>query len=258
MLEQSGRLRALIEQAKAALPVATAAPVLADLDAHRFDDLYLAMQLKFRGSSDDVTAKSERYLPLLLNNEGLAGGETFLDIGCGRGEWLALLRSKNITCRGIDLSEAMVAEAKARGFDVVAADAVAYLKAQPDASLGGISAFHVVEHIPFFDLVDLIDEIRRVLKPGGVLLFETPNPENLVVGACTFNYDPTHQKPLPPELLNFVVTVRGLPSRVIRRPEDCAIDAGPSEFKPQDLNDWFRLPMDYAIFATKPTTAGAA
>src|SRR3569623_959126 len=258
MLEQSGRLRALIEQAKQALPAGATAPVLAELDAHRFDDLYLAMQLIFRGSSDDVTAKSERYLPLLLNNEWLARGETFLDIGCGRGEWLALLRSKTIACRGIAHSEAMVAEAKARGFDVVAADAVAYLKGQPDASLGGISAFHVVEHIPFFDLVDLLDELRRVLKPGGVLLFETPNPENLVVGACKFNYDPTPQKPLPPELLNFVVTVRGLPSRVIRRPEDCAIDAGPSEFNPQDLNDWFRLPMDYAIFATKPTTAGAA
>src|SRR3569623_3531959 len=100
------------------------------------------MQERFRGSSDEVTAKSERYLPLLLDNDVIARGETFLDIGCGRGEWLALLRRKNIACRGIDLSEAMVAEARPRGFDVVAADAVAYLTAQPDASLGGISAFH--------------------------------------------------------------------------------------------------------------------
>src|SRR5690606_20333342 len=110
----------------------------------------------------------------------------------------------------------------------------------------------VVEHLPFRALVALFDEALRVLAAGGAILFETPNPENLVVGACTFNYDPTHMKPLPPDLLRFLADARGYgDARIIRTPEDCLLDRPESGFAPAEINDWFRQPPDYALFARK-------
>jgi O-antigen chain-terminating methyltransferase len=151
----------------------------------------------------------------------------------------------------------MVAEARARGHEAALGDALAYLRGLPDASVAGVTSFHLVEHLPFETLIALIDETRRVLVEGGVLLLETPNPENLVAGAFSFNYDPTHVKPLPPELLRFLIAERGLPGRIIRSAADCAVNAPDSTFAPAEVNDWFRLPMDYAIFAHKAAAPAA-
>jgi O-antigen chain-terminating methyltransferase len=169
------------------------------------------------------------------------------------------LKRNNIATRGIDLNGAMVAEAKALDLDVLEGDAIAYLRSLPDHSLGAITGFHIVEHIGFKDLVSLFDIANRVLMPGGLVLFETPNPENLVVGACTFHYDPTHNKPLPPDYLRFVAEARGFTNaRIIRKDEDCDLTQPESGFEPQEVNDWFRQPADYALYAQKPLaeTAG--
>ncbi len=125
------------------------------------------------------------------------------------------------------------------------------------SSLAAITGFHIVEHIGFKDLVRLFDEARRVLMPGGIVLFETPNPENLVVGACTFHYDPTHNKPLPPDYLRFVAEARGFDAtRIIRIAEDCDLSQPESGFAPAEINDWFRQPPDYALYARKPLEDG--
>ena len=132
-----------------------------------------------------------------------------LDLGCGRGEWLEVLAENGLAARGLDLNRVAVEECAQAGLDVVHADALEHLRAIKSDTLGAIAAFHVIEHLGFGQLIALLDEIQRVLRPDGAVLLETPNPENLIVGACNFWLDPTHVKPLPPELMQFLCETRG-------------------------------------------------
>lgn len=241
----------LIEMAKAEMPKGTE-EVLKTVEDTTFDSLYVAFENRFRGSTTEIARRTERYLPILLATPPVASGNVVLDIGCGRGEFLSFLAQKNIVGRGIDLNSAMVAEARGRGLDILEGDALDYLRALPDNSLAAITGFHIVEHIGFKDLIGLFDAAQRVLMPGGIVLFETPNPENIVVGACTFNYDPTHNKPLPPDYLSFVAEARGFSkTRIIRTDGDCDLSNPEVGFKPEEVNDWFRQPPDYALYAQK-------
>lgn len=224
-----------------------------DLAAHAHDALYLALENRFRGAPEEIAARSARYLPLLAANPAVAEGGVVLDIGCGRGEWLAQLGEAGIAARGIDLNASMAEAARARGLDAVAGDAIQYLQEAPAGQLGAVTGFHIAEHLPFDVLVALLDAAHRALRPGGVILLETPNPENLVVAACTFHYDPTHNRPLPPELMRFLAEARGFEAtRIIRKDADCDLDEPESGFVPGEVNDWFRQPADYALYAQKP------
>ncbi len=246
----------LIQSARNTLPAEKQAEVAA-LEDPSLDSLYVAFENRFRGSTAEIGRRSERYLPIFRQSQPVAAGAPVLDIGCGRGEFLSLLKRNNIATLGVDLNGAMVEEARGLGLDVTEGDALAYLRARPDNSLAAITGFHIVEHIGFKDLVRLFDEARRVLMPGGIVLFETPNPENLVVGACTFHYDPTHNKPLPPDYLRFVTEARGFDAtRIIRIAEDCDLSQPESGFAPAEINDWFRQPPDYALYARKPLEDG--
>lgn len=259
-----------IDRAKAALPLdgpagasetasdlATGASEIKTIEDQSLDSLYVAFENRFRGSTAEISRRSERYLPIFEQSEPVRQGGVVLDIGCGRGEFLQLLKRNKITPRGIDLNGAMVAEASAHGLDVLEGDAIAYLAGLGDNSLAAMTGFHIVEHIGFRDLVRLFDEAMRVLQPGGFVLFETPNPENLVVGACTFHYDPTHNKPLPPDYLAFVAGARGFgTTRIIRTDGDCDLSQTESGFDPQEINDWFRQPADYALYAEKTDRDG--
>jgi O-antigen chain-terminating methyltransferase len=178
-----------------------------------------------------------------------AGTESapILDIGCGRGEWLQLLLEHGCIARGVDLNHAMIVENKQRGLDVIEHDALAYLANLPEASVRMVTGFHIIEHLRFDLLVRLFDECRRVLQPGGCIVFETPNPENLVVGAYTFYFDPTHRHPLPPQMVEFLAQQRGFADvdilRLHPRPEHGADEAL--------LDKWFRGPVDYAVVGWK-------
>jgi len=134
------------------------------------------------------------------------------DIGCGRGEWLQLLQQRGWAAQGWDINARFIADNQAQGLDVHHGDALAAIariaRAAP-GSLGAITAFHVVEHLSFADLLTLVDHALIALAEGGLLLFETPNPENLVVGANTFYTDPTHQRPLHPSTLVFMAERAG-------------------------------------------------
>lgn len=249
---QQAELRRLVDEARAVLPKAEATTAVETLDDHALDAFYVAFENRFRGSTAEIGKRSERYLPIFRQTEAVAAGGTVLDIGCGRGEWLSLLQRHNIQTRGIDLNVSMVAEARALGHDVVEGDVISYLRTLPEESLAAITGFHIVEHLSFKDLITLFDEAQRVLVRGGIVLFETPNPENLVVGACTFHYDPTHQKPLPPDFLRFIAEARGYSeSRIIRADSDCDLTQPESGFSPAEINDWFRQPADYALYAQK-------
>ena len=209
-LVQEARLRCVLEEARRRLngPLPPERlEVLAREADHSLDALYVAFEDQFRGTREDIKARLRVYLPRLRE---AAGGAPVLDIGCGRGEWLEVMRDEGIPARGVDLNRVMVGECRQRGFEVHEGDALAYLRGLPDTCLGAVTGFHLIEHLPWGVLLNLLDETVRVLRPGGVAIFETPNPENLVVGACNFWADPTHRKPLYPPLIQFLAEQRGL------------------------------------------------
>ncbi len=168
------------------------------------DGFYRAFEDKHRGSLALIKNRQRVYLPFIEPLQTLYGHVPAIDLGCGRGEWLELLTESGFDAQGVDLDDGMLAECRARGLKVQTMDAVAALKECADNSQAVVSGFHLAEHIPFDVLQDLVREALRVLKPAGLLILETPNPENIVVGTANFYLDPTHRQPIPPLLLSFL------------------------------------------------------
>ncbi|GHU45345.1 hypothetical protein AGMMS50289_16370 [Betaproteobacteria bacterium] len=168
------------------------------------DDFYRTFEETYRGGRQLIKDRLAVYLPfvepLLLTHPAASA----IDLGCGRGEWLEILRAKGFSPVGVDLDAGMLEACHAAGLAVLHDDALKVLAALPDQSQTLVSAFHVVEHLEFELLQTLIAHAFRVLKPGGLLIMETPNPENIVVGTTGFYTDPTHQRPIPPLLLTFL------------------------------------------------------
>jgi O-antigen chain-terminating methyltransferase len=171
-------------------------------------DLYLALEDRFRGSVELIAERQRAYLPYLA--ELPFPERPVADLGCGRGEFLSLLRDKGIPAFGVDNNPDAVTVTSELGVEVRQNDLMAFLRSTEDASLRAITMFQVVEHLPFAVLAQFFDEAVRVLVPGGLLLAETPNALNLRVAATTFWLDPTHQHPLHPELLAFLAKEAGV------------------------------------------------
>ena len=170
-----------------------------DLDAFK----YVGFENAFRGSPADIRRRLEAYVPTFR------GHADVLDIGCGRGEFLDLLRQEGISARGIDLNPAMVDEARARGLEAVRADALAHLEGLPDASLGGLFAAQVVEHLQPAYLWRLLETSAHKIRPGGVIVLETINPACWVAFFESFIRDVTHVWPLHPDTLAYFLRVSG-------------------------------------------------
>ncbi len=163
----------------------------------RFD--YLGFERRFRGAPEELTATLlERYAELC------AAHQPVLDVGCGRGELVGALAAAGVAVTGVELDPAMAAEARAAGRPVVTGDALAHLRDLPAHSLGTVIAVHVVEHLPIERLVELLELTASRLRPGGILIAETPNPASLVVLGNSYILDPTHVWPLHPLLLQFL------------------------------------------------------
>ena len=175
----------------------------------RLDSIYVAFEDVFRGSRDDIKGRLVRYVDILRNAGAGHLGKPILDVGCGRGEWLELLKENNVPAYGVDLNSVMVERAAALGLDARRADALEHMKGLADCAVSAVTAFHVAEHLPFAVLIDFFDEVLRVLVPGGIAIFETPNPETMRVGATTFYNDPMHRNPIPPQVFQFMVSHRG-------------------------------------------------
>jgi O-antigen chain-terminating methyltransferase len=251
----SDRLDRLQHAAVPAGQSSTPAPSTAQADNikakedSRSAGFYLALERRFRGTAEEISGRAQPYLNLLQSNPSLYA--PVLDIGSGRGEWLALLAQENLAASGVDLNPINGHYCRSRGLDVRTGDAIAYLASLAPASLGVVTAFHLVEHLPFATLLALTDEILRVLKPGGLLIYETPNPENILVATQYFWIDPTHIKPLPPDLLHFLVMQRGFTNAEIRR-----LHPGEPSLTPDaTLQKLLSGPRDYAVIATKPPPA---
>ena len=184
------------------------------------ENFYRSFEDKFRGSREEIVERYKIYLPFILPLKEIYPDGEVLDIGCGRGEWLELLKKNSIVAQGIDLDEGMLKACNENNLNALKGDGFAHLKTLKDESLTTISAFHIVEHIPFETLQSFVSEAHRVLKPGGLLIIETPNPENIQVGTELFYLDPTHLKPIPSTLLSFVVDFYGFErSKVLRLQE---------------------------------------
>jgi O-antigen chain-terminating methyltransferase len=168
------------------------------------DNFYRAFEDRNRGSFEQIQERLRAYLPFVAPLKALHDDASVLDIGCGRGEWLALLRDEGFRVEGIDIDPAMLEPARERGLPVRVGDGIAHLAGLRAESVAVVSAFHVVEHLPFEQLQALVRESQRVLRPGGLLVLETPNAENLVVATSGFYMDPTHLHPVPAGLLTFL------------------------------------------------------
>jgi SAM-dependent methyltransferase len=168
------------------------------------NDFYYRFEQHFRGSREEIKRRQSVYLPILEPLKTIQSPSLTLDLGCGRGEWLKLMAENGFSAQGVDLDDAMLQFCAEQGFAVRKADALDCLRSVPDATMSVVSGFHIAEHLPFEILHSLIVEALRALIPGGILILETPNPENLVVGSCNFYTDPTHRAPLPPQLLAYL------------------------------------------------------
>jgi len=218
----------------------------APIDAHHLDAFYAELEDRFRGSREEIKERFQVYLPYINENAPV------VDLGCGRGEWLELLSEAGIEAQGVDTNRIQVEECRARGLKVSEEDFIAHLRSLADGSAGAVTGFHIIEHVPLDVLMTLVNEVMRVLRPGGVVIFETPNPENVLVGSQYFYLDPTHRHPLPSELMEFLLDSRGFDKIEILNlhPWDSAKLAGDDELTVR-FNTYFYGPMDYAIVGRK-------
>lgn len=215
------------------------------------DELYFHFENRFRGTREQIKKKVAVYLPEIKARNIDYQKYPVMDLGCGRGEWLEILKEAGIEARGVDSNAVMVGICQKADVVAVHADAMQYLRELPNHSCGGISGFHIVEHLSFQQLQALLKECRRVLIPGGFVLFETPNPENFSVASFGFYYDPTHQNPLPPESLSFFISTSGFREcKIIRLHPDEGINLDSID-NPlvKDLVQRFHGARDYAVFA---------
>jgi SAM-dependent methyltransferase len=164
---------------------------------------YVGFEDRFRGSQDDIRARLEPYVAMFR------GASDVLDVGCGRGEFLDLLRADGITARGLDLNHEMVEVCRERGLDVSEGDLVGYLDSLPDSSLGGLIAVQVVEHLEPAYLMRALDLAYHKLRPGSRIVLETINPACWFAFFASYIRDLTHVRPIHPETLQYLLTASG-------------------------------------------------
>jgi O-antigen chain-terminating methyltransferase len=200
-----------------------------------------------------VEGKQRPYVPII--QESLAGRapHTVVDIGCGRGVWLDLLARNGIAGIGFDLNAEAVDAAQAKGVDARLANGIAWLSSAPAGSIDVITAFQVIEHLPPETLLSFIASAHRVLRPGGLLICETPNPGNVRVGACDFHMDPTHQHPIPAPFAEFIARYSGFSeARILAMNPYPETERLPEESPlAERFNAFFYGARDYALIAKK-------
>jgi SAM-dependent methyltransferase len=179
---------------------------------------YLELEERYRGTEEEISTRFAVYL------DHLPGTGVVLDLGCGRGETLELLRDAGYEGRGFDASRLMVEQCRAKGLEVEQLDLIAALEQQEEASVAAVVSLHVIEHLQPVVIERLVRLAWRALQPGGVLILETPNPLSMVVAARNFWLDPTHHRPVHPESLEVLFDAVGFDS--VRRLEMRAFSDG--------------------------------
>ncbi len=261
----------------AAAPTATAtAPAAPASDAHQQmlagdrlqSQQYAGFEDLFRGSESEIRQRMADYLPIF------AGAGDVVDIGCGRGEFLELLRSAGITARGVDLNHEMVERSRAKGFDVTETDGLSFVAGAAPGSLGGLIACQVVEHLQPDYLLRFLAASAQALRPGAAIVLETINPACWSAFFDSYVRDLTHVRPVHPDTLKFLVMAAGFtdvtiqwrspypePGKLERLPAAARAGSADPALPPlldafdrnvERLNGLFFTHRDYAIVARRP------
>ena len=249
IIDQQRRLTIFLEEARKRLPEPIATGQIENMlkeSDHFLDAMYVTLEDRFRGTREDIKEKLKVYLPYISTSKVGTKEAPILDVGCGRGEWLELLKENAYIAKGLDINRIMVDQCHELELDVIESDVIEYLRKQKSNIFGAITGFHIVEHLPLNTLITLFDESLRVLKPSGIVIFETPNPENLIVGACNFYLDPTHINPIPPSTLEFLIEARGFLNIKILRSRPM-----PFSFDNEMVQNLLFGPTDYAVIGYK-------
>jgi 2-polyprenyl-3-methyl-5-hydroxy-6-metoxy-1,4-benzoquinol methylase len=218
------------------------------------DVLYRRLEDSLRGGEAHVREDVAPYVALAAEHQPV------LDVGCGRGEFLAACRERGVPARGVDTNERSVSDLRERGYDVALAAIPECFASIADGSLGSVLAMHVVEHLPVDALFALFRESARVLRSGGLLMIETPNAESMAMTAGDFWRDPTHLAPRHPAALTVLAREHGFAIDEIRAvhelPEGTRIAIQPGDAPELQrvihaLNDRLFAPQDLRLIARK-------
>jgi len=164
---------------------------------------YSDFEQRFRGDEKKIREKLEGYSKHFENSDDI------LDIGCGRGEFVEILKSKNKKCTGVDISDSMLKIAKEKGLNCINSDVLEYLKNKKNESIGGIFSSQVIEHFQPDYLREVVIQAQRTMKKGAIIILETINPLSLFALSRIFFLDITHQKPLHPEYMRYLFESSG-------------------------------------------------
>ncbi len=210
---------------------------------------YFAYESRMRGATELVREKQRGYV------EDFRGAAPVVDLGCGRGEFLVLLREAGLEAKGVDVDADMVAYARGEGLEVEHTGAVEYLEGLADGSLGGIFAAQLLEHLPASTVVRLLELSTAKLRTGGLLVAETINPLS-PLALRNYFADLTHAQPLVPETLELLARQAGFASvetRFLNEPEEKLVEpADPTiAANVRRLNELLFGPLDYAIVARR-------
>ncbi len=238
------------------------------------DGFYAALEARFRGPRSLIRERQSLYLPVIAQARArvetypptpVAGGDHplnrlyagngVLDLGCGRGEWLELLKEQGVPALGVDLNHFFLQACRQLGCEVIDANLVEFLAAAPAETVTVITGFHIIEHLSLPVLQEVIRNSFRVLRRGGVAIFETPNPRNVLTSSLNFHLDPTHQRPVHPSLAQFILETGGFSA--VRLDYLHAYDQSHLVGQPGDpladrFNAYFHGPQDYAVIGVKP------
>ena len=219
------------------------------------DHAYFLFENRFRGSSELIQKRQGVYLPTFQATQASLGGRFshILDVACGRGEFLELLKQHEIPARGVDLNEDMVLTCQQKGLEVEHADALAYLEAVPSGSLSGIIACQFIEHLELEALIEFTKLCYDKLAGGGTLVLETVNPLSLVA-MRNFYFDLSHQKPIPSHAMSFLLEAVGFAKPETKylapfAPEETLDAAGDRNL--EKINAYLFGHQDYAVIASK-------
>jgi SAM-dependent methyltransferase len=206
---------------------------------------WLKFAEKFRGKEEDIRGRHGIYV------ERFRGCDEVVDLGCGRGEFLEVMREAGIAARGIELSGELVGLCREKGLQAEHADMFAWLDAQPERSLHGMFCSQVIEHLSPGRLPELVRLAYSKLHSRSVLAFETPNPECLAIFATHFYIDPTHVRPVPPKLLAFYLEEQGFGEIQVLYLEPAEESMPELKALPEPVRRTFFGALDYAIVARK-------
>ena len=200
---------------------------------------------KFRGDAPKIQKHFEGYV------SRFEGCERVLDIGCGRGEFLSLLKARGVAGVGVDLYEENIALLQQAGLDARQANVFDYLAEEGPGSFDGIFCAQVIEHLPPSEVWRLVQACSVTLKTGGVIVFETPNPECLAIFATHFYVDPSHTRPVPPALLCFYLEEAGFGRIDVQRFAPAYEERPELNALPASMKESFFGGLDYSAFAKK-------